>query len=424
MAQRWSGCIPISLERVMPAKIRTLNLVYTLPEPPFNGYDLRHLNLMRNLAGRLDQTVLCRITHPLTPEQKTFCKGLPYDIRTVLIPRPTPLQKLIKGLRFLSGKYPVLAGGWYFKEMAQALREILAEEHFDFIVLEGIWESVYWPIIRQSPARKVLNLYDLEAGLLRRQAKVLPPGLIRWLYANGARRMANLEKNLPREADLVWTVSEKERQELLQQTPELPVYLAPGGVDCDAIQPLPPEAGKEILFVGSLQYFPNVDGVQYLVNEVMPEILKRCPDAVLRVVGRQPDERIRKMHNPPTVCITGEVDNLEPFYRACRLCIVPLRSGGGTRLKILEAMAYGRPVISTTVGAEGIDVEHGRNILIVDTPADLAAAVSRVLNEPGLAETLAAGGRQLVERSYSWKSIADTMYVRYEKMIQVDSTSV
>jgi glycosyltransferase involved in cell wall biosynthesis len=400
--------------------IRTLNLAYTLPEPPFNGYDLRHLNLMRNLSGRLNQTMLCRIIRPLTPEQQDFCKNLPYDIRTVLIPRPTPLQKLAKGLRFLPGKYPVLAGGWHFKEMAHALRKILAEEHFDFIVLEGIWESVYWPIIRQSPAYKVLNLYDLEAGLLQRQANVLPPGLERGLYANGAWRMAKLEKKLPREADLIWTVSEKERQSLLRQTPGLPVYLAPGGVDCDAIQPLPPEPGKEILFVGSLQYFPNVDGVQYLVNEIMPEILKRCPDAMLRVVGRQPDDRIRQLHNPPAISIVGEVEELKPFYRAARLCIVPLRSGGGTRLKILEAMAYGRPVVSTAIGAEGIDVEHGRNILIADTPAEFADAVSRVLNEPGLAEALAEGGRRLVERSYSWKSIADIMYARYEQMIHMD----
>jgi glycosyltransferase involved in cell wall biosynthesis len=402
----------------MKTEIRTLNLVYTLPDPPFNGYDLRHLNLMRHLAGRVKQTVLCRITHPLTPQQEAFCKNLPYEVRTVLIPRPTPLQKAAKGVRFLASRYPVMAGGWYYRSMAQALRKILAEEEFDFIVLEGIWESVYWPILKKSGARKVLNLYDLEAGLLRRQADVLSPGLTRWLYANGAHRMASLEHNLSREADLIWTVSEKERQHLLLHTPDLPVYLAPGGVDCEAIKPLPPRPGKEILFVGSLQYLPNVDGVQFLVNEVMPEILKRCPDAVLHVVGQRPDERTTRLHHPPSIHIVGEVENLEPHYRTCQVCIVPLRSGGGTRLKILEAMAYGRPVVSTAIGAEGIDVQHGENILIADTPAELADAIATLLNAPDKALRIAQEGRRLVESRYAWRHIADTLYRQYEQLLK------
>jgi len=401
----------------MPDAIRTLNLVYTLPVPPFNGYDLRHFNLMRNLSDRVEQTMLCRIMEPLTPEQQAFCNEQPFNIRTVLLPRPSPLQKISKALRFLPGQYPVMAGGWYFREVGRLLRKMLAEEPFDFIVLEGIWNSVYWPILRQFPARKVLNLYDLEAGLLRRQARVLPPGLGRWIYLNGAHRMEKLERRLPREADLIWTVSENERQHLLRQMPHLPVHLAPGGVDCDAIQPMPPQQGKEILFVGSFQYFPNVDGVRYFVNQVMPEVLKRSPDAVFRAVGRQPDERITSLHNPPSVIITGQVDELTPCYRAAQVCVVPLRSGGGTRLKILEAMAYGRPVVSTTIGAEGIDVEHNRNILIADRPAEMAEAICKVLNEPDLARNLAEEGRRLVETRYAWKSIADTMYERYKQML-------
>lgn len=404
----------------MPPEIRTLNLVYTLPDPPLNGYDLRHLNLMKQLAGRIDQTVLCRIMEPLTPEQEAFRDSLPYDVRTVLIPRPTPSQKIGKGLKFLPSRYPVMAGGWYYAEMENALRELLAEKEFDFIVLEGIWNAVYWPVIRKANAQIVLNLYDLEEGLLQRQADVLPSGFKKWIYSNGAKRMASLEKTLPREADLIWTVSEKERQALLAHEPELPVYLAPGGVDCDAIQPLPPsvDTEKEILFVGSLQYLPNVDGAQFMAEDVMPEILKRCPEAVLQVVGRRPDERTLRLHNPPSFNIVGEVDELEPWYRNCRLSIVPLRSGGGTRLKILESMAYGRPVVSTSIGAEGIDVTHGKNILIADTPEELADAVALILNRPEEGRRIAEEGRRLVEERYAWKSIADILYNRYVRLAE------
>lgn len=401
----------------MTDKIRTLHLVNTLPIAPYSGYHLRVMNVMCNLSDRVQQTMLCRITQPLTPEQQAFCDQQPFGIRTVLLPRPTPLQKMLKGLWFLPGKYPVISGGWYFKEMAQALRKILAEESFDFIVIEGIWLAIYWPIIRQSPVRKVLNLYDLESGLLRRHAAVLPPGLRRWICLNSAARMENLEKRLPREANLIWTVSEKERQHLLSQSPALPVYLAPNGVDCDIIRPLPPVSGKEIIFVGSFNYYPNLDGVQYFVDQVMPEVLKRCPDAIFRMVGRQPDARVMALHNPPSLIVTGQVDDLMPCYRAAQVCVIPLRSGGGTRLKILEAMAYGRPVVSTTIGAEGIDVEHNRNILIADSPAEMAEAVCRILKDPALARNLAEEGRRLVESRYAWKSIADSMYETYRALM-------
>ena len=401
----------------MADTIRTLHLVNTLPYPPYSGYNQRVLQIMQNLSGRVQQTILCRIMTPLTPEQDAFCEEAPFDIHTVLLPRPNLLQKIVKGLRFLPAKYPVTAAGWYFKPMVRTLRKLLAEESFDFIVLEGIWLSVYWPIIRHSPAQKVLNLYDLESELLRRHAEVLPPGLNRWIYLSSARRMENLEKELSHEADLIWTVSEKERGHLLNPDTDLPVYLAPNGVDCSAIEPLPPQNGKEILFVGSFQYYPNVDGVQFFVNQVMPEVLKRCPQAVFRMVGRQPDKRIKALHKPPSIILTGEVDELEPCYRNAQVCVVPLRSGGGTRLKILEAMAYGRPVVSTTVGAEGIDVEHNRNILIADQPAEIAEAVCRVLNGPNLARNLTEEGRRLVESRYAWKSIANGMYEQYRTLM-------
>lgn len=398
----------------MNRKIRILNLAYTLPAPPYSGYDLRHLNLMRNLAGRIEQTLLCRITHPLTDAEKEWCENAPYEVRTVVLPRPNPLQKFFKALRFLTGPFPLMAAGWHFKEMERTLRKTLSEEPFDFIVLEGIWLSVYWPVLIKSNARLVLNLYDLEAGLLQRRADTLPFGLRKLIFMNGAHRMRKLEQTLPSEADLVWTVSEVERQTLLMHNPDLPVFLAPGGVDCDALRPLPPKPeSKEILFVGSMQYGPNVDGIRWFVKKIMPLILAECPDAVLRVIGRKPDRRVTELHQPPSVIIEGEVEEVRPFYETCRLCVVPLRSGGGTRLKILEALALGRPVVSTSIGAEGIDIQNGRDILIADTPADMAHSIIGLLHQTELADRIARNGRHLAEERYNWKNISDIMYRQY-----------
>ena len=124
-----------------------------------------------------------------------------------------------------------------------------------------------------------------------------------------------------------------------------------------------------------------------------------------------------RLHNPPSFDVVGEVDELEPWYRCCQLSIVPLRSGGGTRLEILESMAYGRPVVSTSIGAEGIDITHSKNILIADTPQELADCVALPLNNPDKARDIAEEGRRLVDERYAWSSILNILYERYSQLV-------
>lgn len=395
-------------------KLRSLHLVYTLPCPARSGYDLRVLNLMNNLAPHMDQTMFCRTMEPLTAEQRNFCKTAPFTVQTLHLPRPTLPQKIRKGLRFLCSPYPIISGGWYFPEMAGALRTTLQNNDFDFVVMEGIWMCVYWPIIAATGVPVVLDLFDLEAQALVRQADQLPHGLQRMLYRHSAKRMAKLESLLPGQSAITWVVSEKERQMLLQQHPQWPIFLAPNGVDGTNIkQLLPARDQKTILFVGSLQYMPNIDGVNYFVKNVMPKILEQLPDAIFHVVGHHPDERVLALHHPPSIHIKGDVPTLSPCYEACNVCVVPLRSGGGTRLKILEAMAYGRPVVSTSIGAEGLDVTHMKNILIADTTDDMAHAIALLLMHPDLTRKLVKNGRELIDSQYHWKQIADGMFARY-----------
>ncbi|MFH0878987.1 MAG: glycosyltransferase family 4 protein [Lentisphaerota bacterium] len=399
----------------MPApsapRIKALHLAYTLPLPPRSGYDLRVWHLCKNLARHMDITLL---TRGMGDEADRSWSEGGVEIQVLRLPRPGPSLKALKGLRFLFSSWPVMSGGWHFQRMASRLKRLLAENRYDLIVLEGVWLSVYWPLIRKAQGLKVLNHYDLESESLGRQAEVLSGGFKKWMYRNAVRRMGRIEERMFREADLTWVTSEREQEVLRRRNAAWNIQVAPNGVDTGAIQAFPECTGRELLFVGSMNYFPNKDGVLYFVEEVLPLIRACHPEIVFRVVGRHPGPEIRALHQPGKVEITGEVESLTPYYQNAAVCVVPLRAGGGTRLKILEAMAYGRPVVSTTLGAEGLDIEPGRDYLLADDPVAFTKAVNAILGDASIAAGLAREARRLVEEKYAWSSIAGKMWETYK----------
>lgn len=397
--------------------IHSLNLAYSLPYPARSGYDLRVWNLCCCLARRMHHTILCRHQTPPGSECMDVFREKGIDLHSLHLPAPGRMNKCAKGLRFLLSPYPLMAAGWMFAEMERSLVDLLNKRSFDLIVMEGIWLGAYWPLIASSGAIKVLNHYDLEALSLRRQASVMKPGLEKALFLYDARRMQKMEDRILLTADWIWVTSAREQQVLLQRYPALPVGLAPNGVDCGAKKLLAPVSGHEILFVGCMRHFPNVDAVRYFVREVLPLLRQKVPDALFRVVGRGTGPDIRELAKNPGVVITGEVSDLLPYYRQCAACVVPLRSGGGTRLKILECMAYGRPVVSTSLGAEGIEIEDGRHFLRADTPAAMVDSILRIFSSPGVGAELTAHARTRVEEKYDWATIAAGMDDRYRSLL-------
>jgi glycosyltransferase involved in cell wall biosynthesis len=170
------------------------------------------------------------------------------------------------------------------------------------------------------------------------------------------------------------------------------------------------------MFIGSMSYPPCIDAALYFCNEILPLIRRAVPGVSCHIVGRDPPSEVRRLTGPGLV-VTGRVPDVVPCYRESTVCVVPLRAGGGTRLKILEAMALGRPVVSTTIGCEGLDVVHGEHLLIADTPEAFATSTVRLVTQPALARSLCANARQLVEARYSWDPIANRLMEVYEGMV-------
>jgi glycosyltransferase involved in cell wall biosynthesis len=217
--------------------------------------------------------------------------------------------------------------------------------------------------------------------------------------------------------DRVLVVSEHERQVLRTALPRLTVSVIPNGVDTRRLRPFPPsEEGPRLLFVGNLAYRPNVQAALELCTTILPLIRRQAPEVRLEIVGPDPPRSLLRAARSRAVEVRGSLSDLEPSYRRATVSVVPLRAAGGTRLKILESMAYGRPVVSTTVGCEGLAFTGGRELLVADEPADFADKTLSLLGDEGMREALAARARKAVEESYDWDAIAERLLALYARL--------
>lgn len=235
------------------------------------------------------------------------------------------------------------------------------------------------------------------------------------------RKVKRYERALFGHVDLCVMASEMERQRVLDVAPQARVSVVPNGVDCAFFHPGPPGPGgpqeETLLFLGSMSYAPNDDAVRYFCRDIWPALTSRHPRLKLRIVGREPSPAVQALKSRD-VEVTGWVDDVRPYMWTSAAMIVPLRRGAGTRIKILEAMAAGLPVISTTIGASGLHVSDGDNILLADSPAAFAAAVGKVLDDKGLGRRLRVEGRALAASRYEWKTAAREQDRAYRSLFE------
>jgi glycosyltransferase involved in cell wall biosynthesis len=235
----------------------------------------------------------------------------------------------------------------------------------------------------------------LKTGLLKQAGFRIKAALMQGWEARAAARF-----------DCSLVVSDREAALLRADDASLRIEVIENGVDCERFQPLPEAAdANALLFLGVLGYPPNSDGILWFIEEIWPSIRSASPAVRLRVAGHAPGPALMAANSLPGVRVEGRVEDVVPLYEEAGIVIVPLRAGGGTRLKILEAMALGRLVVSTTLGCEGLDVQPEEDLLIADSPAEFAAQVLRALGDPALRQRIAANARRQVESRYSWRKI-------------------
>lgn len=383
---------------------RVLFLTHEPPLPLVSGARLRSFHLMRELAARGHDVSLFALVpaDPPGPGDRARLEAL--GERTEL--RPFAPSRLGRAARMAAGT--ALGRAFqrdYFRDPASvaAAHRLIGELQPDVIVVGQLYMEPYVP--RELSAAVVFDSHNVEQ---RRVATMTRAGGLRALVARRQLKpVAAHEAAVVGRVDRTWAVSEEERRHFDALAPGR-VDLVPNGVDCDGLPlraALP--AAPEVLFLGRMDYGPNVDGVRHLLEDVVPHLRHR--DAVVRVVGANPPSLIGRLaeQSQLTVEVTGFVPATEPYLDVARVLVVSLRSGGGTRLKILEALARGLPVVTTSLGCEGLGLEDGRDALIADEPAQLAACVDRLLDDDELCRTLARNGRATVEQRFDWRAIGE-----------------
>ena len=395
--------------------MRVLHLTPELPYwPGGSGGATRQFHLLRRLA-ELGHEVT--VVAPVTPAERGAAAALPaagVGLRSVARPE----SRVLETARALA-REPVLAPraacvpvlAWQVSVFWSRLRELAqgaaAELRPDVLTVEhdnaAAWASDLPPDI---PA--FLGLQNVGWHYYENRSRAVGGAARAALRIEARRFRAHDARWFPRYRALI-AVSERDRDDLVAASPT-PVEVVPNGVAADELVPAGAEGEPDtLLFTGTLSHPPNAEGIRWFVDEVWPRVRAQRPVARLMVVGRDPTRSVQRLDSAPGVEVVGPVPEMAPYFARATAVVAPLRSGGGTRLKILEALASGRAVVSTDVGCEGLDLEDGAQLLVADGAEAFAAATLRLLDDAALRERLAASGREQAKRRYDWRVLGNRL---------------
>lgn len=379
------------------------------PYPLDTGGNVRSYHLLRGLATRHQVTLVAtnggEVRSAHVEHLRQFCSTVALaDVGSWSAWRDAGVL-----LRSLFDQTPVVIARRRRPELAAVVRRLAAGDAFDTVYFNHLDAAIYLPDV-PAGALKVLDEHNVVTNQVKSIAVADGNPLRRMLLRRDAQRVARHEAAVARQMDLCLTCSAMDADALRKLGVSRRIVVVPNGVDTEYFTP-PSSRGESsytpaVIFVGTLDYEPCERGVWYFCNSILPLIRRACPALRFVVVGRNPSARIRALAtSDPLVELTGRVEDVRPFMARAQVCVVPLLSGSGTRLKILEAMAAGLPVVSTAIGAEGIEAESGRHLWIADEPQEFCARVVQLLQEPEQAGRVRVAARELVEAKYSWHAV-------------------
>jgi sugar transferase (PEP-CTERM/EpsH1 system associated) len=381
--------------------------------PTNRGGQIRTLEMLRRLHQRHEVHYIA-YDDPASPEgRKRACE---YSTKSFPVNRPVPPRgspafaaQLVSNI---ASPLPLAVGRYRSAEMQRKIRSLIAAHKYDAIVADFLSITPNF----ESLDEVVLFQHNVESSIWKRHASHASSPARRIYFGSQARRMEKFERATCRAVRQVISVSQEDSQTMQEWFGVDRICHVPTGVDTDFFRPPDSATARSgIVFVGAMDWLPNIDGARWFVSDVLPLIRAERPNFEVTFAGRNPKPDIRDLGaNDPRIRITGTVPDVRPYLWGAAVSIVPLRIGGGTRLKIYESMAAGAPVVSTTVGAEGLDVSDGRDILLADNPKAFAAAVLQLLREPADREQIAVSARELVAQRFSWEKVTD----RFESILE------
>jgi len=409
-------------------RLSILNVSQMPASPPRFGAQARMHGLMTQLARRHDLTAVAVADEEFDIEEcrramQTYCRDVvlvrnPYG-REGLTRRLLQLRSLASTVSFERLRFSVPG-------LQRALDQVLRARRFDIVNLESTFLG--YCDLRQAPPgeklpRLVVDSHNIDYDLARQLARTAGNWGRRLYYEANWRKLQREELGTYRSADGVYLCSAADERRLLVEIPKAITAVIPNAADVEYYRPRPtdpPPDGRTVVFFGLLSYVPNVDSVIHFVHDIWPRIAEAHPQARCKIIGGGAPPSLLALAGP-RIELAGFVPDLRPHLAAAAAVVVPLRLGGGTRLKVVEAMAMGKAIVSTTLGAEGIEAVPGRDLLIEDEPSAFADAVTRLLAEPGLAARIGRSARQLAEERYAWSGAALRLEGFYRRILEAGS---
>jgi polysaccharide biosynthesis protein PslH len=374
--------------------------------PHDTGAKIRVLNILRHLALQHEITFLCNLR---SGEETQLERMRALGLRLETVPARESPRGSLRFYRDLAqnifSPYPFPISRNYDPVLRARARALVAQESYDLLICDTVFMARHVMDL-EVPAR-ILFQHNVEALILQRHAQ-MGAGRLRSRYmALQWRRMRRFEAGCGRSFDTIIAVSEPDRQTFAREYGWRHVQTIDTAVDVDYFRPNgTPEQADHVVFVGSLDWLPNQDGVAFFVDRVWPLVRRAKPQAVFQIVGRYPPRNVRRLQHVDGVEVVGTVPDIRPYLAAAAVVVVPLLVGGGTRIKIFEALAMGKAVVSTTIGAEGLPVTSGDHLLVADAPSAFAEAVLELLNDANRRARLGQTASRLVNAHYSTEVVA------------------
>jgi len=389
--------------------------------PLDTGGKLRTYNILRKLAAAHELTYLSyyggQRDESYEREILTHVPGT-FSIYTAA-PDTTAAERYLDYLRRLIWRAPYAVSKFTAPQVQQVLSEWIRARRFDVAVCDFLSSTLNFPENLATPT--ALFQHNVETVLWKRKAEMEVKTFDRLVSKIEYAKMRRFEPQQTRRFHHVIAVSEADRQAMSSMVDPSHISVVPTGVDLSKYRydPAARPEGPIVIFTGSMDWEPNIDGVEFFCKEVWPLVLAKIPQAHFRIVGRDPHPRVKKLASE-SVEVTGTVPSIVDHLREAAVFVVPLRIGGGTRIKIYEGMAMGKATVSTTIGAEGLDVEHGRDILLEDTSASFADAIVTLLQDENVRQRYEAAAAATA-RKYDWSVIAQYFVAVLQKTIDAAS---
>lgn len=400
---------------------KLLIITMSFPYPLRAGGKIRVYNLIKQLSIEYEITVLSLATDEerlFASELRKFCKR----VETVPVAEKGG-KKVLHRLRCLISMgfgMPAEMAVKFYPAFRQTLDRVLSEETFDIIQVEFVQMLPYMLSngLRNYSQQVIWVEHEVLHNRLFRRAEN-SKGFVHWFWKREARLTREYEMAAAMKVQNAIVVSDEEAEYLRSWNPDLKIVVIPNGVDTAYYDSIKVERDpKGVIFTGWMRHFPNLDAAHYLLKEIMPLIIRKLPEVRLYLVGEPVPEQIRYMAaNIPQVIMTGSVEDIRPLIKQASVAIVPLRIGGGTHLKVLEAMISETPVVTTPVGAEGLPLKHGQHAWISRDARGLADGVLHLLENPELRSLITTEARKLVEKEYDWAIIATKQKEFYREIL-------